>query len=192
MPAAYFVVRATVSDPAKRAAFDAWYSREHMPDAVKSFGAEKAWRFWSLSDPSLHQATYQFADQASLDRAVNGAELKRLVADFNRDWPDVTRTRELLVLAEGVGGEAHRVVPANPGTHNLRFLFLPRNSTPRSSREDTAYGSPRSAGTTPEYLLTRSLSGHPIQRPFISARRNCLPHHSPSTKREMSWNAATF
>jgi hypothetical protein len=26
--------------------------------------------------------------------------LKRLVADFNRDWPDVTRTRELLVLAE--------------------------------------------------------------------------------------------
>jgi hypothetical protein len=100
MPAAYFVVRATVSDPVKRAAFDAWYSREHMPDAVKSFGAEKAWRCWSLSDPSLHQATYQFADQTSLDRAVNGEELKRLVADFNRDWPDVTRTRELLVLAE--------------------------------------------------------------------------------------------
>jgi hypothetical protein len=100
MPQAYFVVRATVSDSAKRAAFDAWYSREHMPDAIKAFGAEKAWRFWSLSDPSLHQATYQFADQASLDRAMNGVDLKRLVADFNRDWPDVTRTRELLVLAE--------------------------------------------------------------------------------------------
>ena len=100
MPAAYFVVRATVADPARRAAFDAWYSREHMPDAVKSFGAEKAWRFWSLTDPSLHQATYQFADKAALDRAVNGDDLKRLVADFNRDWPDVTRTRELLLLAE--------------------------------------------------------------------------------------------
>jgi hypothetical protein len=100
MPAAYFVVRATVGDPAKRAAFDAWYSREHMPDAVKSFGAEKAWRFWSLTDPSLHQATYQFADKAALDRALNGDDLKRLVADFNRDWPDVTRTRELLLLAE--------------------------------------------------------------------------------------------
>ena len=25
MPKAYFVVRATVSDPARRAAFDAWY-----------------------------------------------------------------------------------------------------------------------------------------------------------------------
>ena len=26
--------------------------------------------------------------------------MKRLIADFNRDWPDVTRTREVLVLAE--------------------------------------------------------------------------------------------
>jgi hypothetical protein len=26
-----------------------------------------------------------------------------LVADFNRDWPDVTRTREVLVLAEELG-----------------------------------------------------------------------------------------
>ena len=100
MPAAYFVVRATVPDPAKRAAFDRWYSKEHLPDAVKSFGAEKAWRFWSLSDPALHQAIYQFSDQAALDRAMNGDDLKRLVADFNRDWPGIARTRELLVLAE--------------------------------------------------------------------------------------------
>jgi hypothetical protein len=35
MPAAYFVVRATVSDPAKRAASDRWYSKERLPDAVK-------------------------------------------------------------------------------------------------------------------------------------------------------------
>jgi hypothetical protein len=46
MPKALFVVRATVADASKRAAFDAWYSREHLPDAVKSFGAEKAWRYW--------------------------------------------------------------------------------------------------------------------------------------------------
>jgi len=32
---------------------------------------------------------------------LNGVDLKRLVAaDFNRDWPDVRRTRELLQLAE--------------------------------------------------------------------------------------------
>ena len=35
MPKAYFVVRATVADPAKRAAFDAWYQKEHIPDAVR-------------------------------------------------------------------------------------------------------------------------------------------------------------
>jgi hypothetical protein len=31
---------------------------------------------------------------------MRGEDLKRLVADFNRDWPDMTRTRETLVLAE--------------------------------------------------------------------------------------------
>src|SRR5436190_22778305 len=101
MPAAVF--RATVSDPAKREAFDAWYSREHLPDAMKSFGALKAWRYWSDTDPSLHHAMYQFADKTALERAIKGPEMKRLVADFNRDWPDVTRTREVLVLAEERG-----------------------------------------------------------------------------------------
>jgi hypothetical protein len=100
MPSAYFVVRATVADPAKRKAFDEWYQREHLPDAVKAFGATKAWRFWSVSDPSLHQATYEFADQAALDRATGGDALKPLVAEFDRCWPDVTRTREIFVLAE--------------------------------------------------------------------------------------------
>ena len=57
MPSAYFVVRATVTDPARRAAFDKWYAKEHLPDAAKSFGVKKAWRFWSLVDPAIHQAT---------------------------------------------------------------------------------------------------------------------------------------
>jgi hypothetical protein len=51
----------------------------------------------------LHHAIYQFPDEGALDRAVNGADMKRLVADFNRDWPGVTRTREVLVLAEEFG-----------------------------------------------------------------------------------------
>ena len=29
--------------------------------------------------------------------------MKRLVADFNRDWPDVARTREIFALAEEFG-----------------------------------------------------------------------------------------
>ena len=46
---------------------------------------------------------YQFSDKAALERAVNSEDMKRLIADFNRDWPDVTRTREMLVLAEEFG-----------------------------------------------------------------------------------------
>jgi hypothetical protein len=38
MPAAFFVIRAIVSDASKRAAFDKWYETEHLPDAVKAFG----------------------------------------------------------------------------------------------------------------------------------------------------------
>ena len=103
MPKAHFIVRATVADASKRAAFDVWYSREHLPDAVKTFGAEKAWRYWSLTDPALHHAVYQFADEAALDRATRAPDMGRLIADFNRDWPGVTRTREMLVLAEEFG-----------------------------------------------------------------------------------------
>jgi hypothetical protein len=105
MAAAFFVVRATVADPKKRKVFDQWYQNEHLPDAAKSFGVKKAWRFWSLTDPAVHQATYEFADEASLDRAMKGEHLRRLVADFNREWPDVTRTRETFVLAEEYAGQ---------------------------------------------------------------------------------------
>jgi hypothetical protein len=100
MPAVVFVVRAVVADASKRQAFDQWYRDAHLPDAVRSFGARKAWRFWSLTDPAAHQAMYQFDDAAALERAVGGEEMKRLIADFNRDWPEVTRTRESLVMAE--------------------------------------------------------------------------------------------
>ncbi len=103
MPAAFFVVRAIVSDASRRSAFDKWYETEHLPDAVKSFDVKKAWRFWSLSDPSLHQATYQFDDEASLDHMMKGEELKRLVKDFDRDWPGIPRSRETFVLAQKVG-----------------------------------------------------------------------------------------
>ncbi|WP_426407708.1 hypothetical protein [Bradyrhizobium ganzhouense] len=100
MPAAYFVVRAIVTDAEKRAAFDTWYETEHVPDAVKAFGVAKAWRFWSLDDPSLHQAMYQFDDEEKLAAMLKGDALTKLVADFNRDWPEVKRSRETLVLAQ--------------------------------------------------------------------------------------------
>lgn len=103
MPQAYFIVRATVTDPAKRAAFDAWYKNEHLPDAVKTFGAQKAWRFWSDSDPAVHIAQYRFGDRAALDYGTRAEVMKRLVADFDKAWPGISRSREIVTLAEELG-----------------------------------------------------------------------------------------
>jgi hypothetical protein len=36
----FFIVRAPISDPAKRAAFDAWYCKAHLPDAVGRWDTE--------------------------------------------------------------------------------------------------------------------------------------------------------
>jgi hypothetical protein len=99
MPA-FLVVRAIVTDPTKRAAFDDWYRREHLADAMKVFGAEKAWRFWSVTDPATHQATYQVASAAAAQAALNSNGMKQLIADFDRAWPGIPRSREILTLAD--------------------------------------------------------------------------------------------
>lgn len=104
MSKALFTVRAVVSDASKRAAFDDWYRKEHLPQAIEAFGAEKAWRTWSEIDPSVHSATYQFSDRSALDRGTTGEPMKVLVAEFDRVWPGVTRTREVARLVEGSGG----------------------------------------------------------------------------------------
>jgi predicted HD phosphohydrolase len=59
--------------PDKREDFGTWYSREHLPDAMKSFGAVKAWRYWSATDPSLHHAMYQFADKTRSSQSEAGS-----------------------------------------------------------------------------------------------------------------------
>jgi hypothetical protein len=46
---------------------------------------------------------YEFADEAALNAMLKGEAIKRLVADFNRDWPEVARSRETLVQAQVFG-----------------------------------------------------------------------------------------
>jgi hypothetical protein len=103
MPTSFFIVRATIGDPARRAAFDDRYRNAH-PDALKSFGAQRAWRCWSDTDPSVHIATCRFADRAALDHGTRPEVMQRPVADFDRDWPGVARTREIMTLVEEIGG----------------------------------------------------------------------------------------
>jgi hypothetical protein len=53
----------------------------------EAFGVSKAWRVWNLDDPSLHQAMYQFDDEAKLNAMLKCDALKKLVADFNATGP---------------------------------------------------------------------------------------------------------
>jgi hypothetical protein len=99
MPKAYFMVRSVVAEPLRQK-FDHWYSTDHLPRALKDFRAEKAWRLWSTADASVHYAVYQFADQAKLDAAMKSDVLKALIADFDKNFPTVARTRDFLSLAE--------------------------------------------------------------------------------------------
>jgi hypothetical protein len=102
---ACFIVRAQVLDPMIEDAFDRWYGEEHLPDALKAFGARRAWRGWSDVDASVHYAFYEFDDAASA-RAIQGSEaLARLVRDFDRAWGDkVKRSRDIVEAVQTMGG----------------------------------------------------------------------------------------
>jgi hypothetical protein len=97
---ACFMVRAVVADAADRPAFDRWYEKEHLPDAVKAFGATRGWRCWSRTDPAVHYAFYEFADLAQAEAIPGSPVLRALVAEFDRAWgARVTRSRDILELA---------------------------------------------------------------------------------------------
>jgi hypothetical protein len=97
---ACFVVRAEVPDPADRPNFDRWYETEHLRDALAAFGAERAWRFWSRTDPAIHYAFYEFPNVARAEAVLTSPRLPELIAEFDRVWGTrIKRTREVLEVA---------------------------------------------------------------------------------------------
>jgi hypothetical protein len=100
MSKAFFMVRAVVADPADRPAFDTWYEKEHLPDALAAFGVAHAWRCWSKTDPSLHFAFYEFPSVAAVEALPGSPALTAMIAEFDRVWGSrVTRSREILEFA---------------------------------------------------------------------------------------------
>ena len=97
---AYFMVRAQVENEADRAKFDEWYGTHHVPLAMEKLRAEKAWRYWSRTDPSVHYALYQFSDIGALRSRIESPDFKLLVADFDEAWPQVPRSRDLIELVQ--------------------------------------------------------------------------------------------
>lgn len=101
MAKGYLVVRAEVPDKAERARFDEWYATDHLPWAMKVFGARRGWRCWSRSEPAVHYAFYEFSDIKDAEALIGSETIKPLVADFDRVWGNrVTRRREILEVAQ--------------------------------------------------------------------------------------------
>jgi hypothetical protein len=99
---ALLVVRSVVADPADRAAFDRWYSTDHMPKALAMLGAVEGWRCWSESDPAVHYAVYRYATMEALT-GRDDRNRKALMMEYEATWPGVTRTREIVRLVDHVG-----------------------------------------------------------------------------------------
>ncbi|MBO0710185.1 MAG: hypothetical protein J2P47_02775 [Acetobacteraceae bacterium] len=106
MSKVFLVVRAVVSDAASRGAFDRWYQTEHLPDAMKAFGARRGMRCWSRTDPAVHVAYYEFPSLEAATRVQESAALKDLVAAFDQAFPGVTRSREIIEVVQESGSAA--------------------------------------------------------------------------------------
>src|ERR1700686_170544 len=101
MTRALLMVRAELADAADRPAFDRWYDTEHLPDALKVFQAERAWRCWGAVDPRVRVAVYQFAGGEAAQSVVQSAGMRALVAEFDRAWgARVRRTRDILDVVQ--------------------------------------------------------------------------------------------
>ena len=102
MAKAYLAVRAEVPE-AERSRFDHWYETDHLPWALRAFGARRAWRCWSRSDASVHVAFYEFDSVAAAEAATSSEKVKPLVADFDRVWGDrVPRRRAILEIVQEI------------------------------------------------------------------------------------------
>ncbi len=107
MSKSYLVVRAEVPDAADRAPFDHWYATDHLPWAIRVFGARRGWRCWSRTESAVHYAFYEFADVAEARAATEPAKTSPLVADFDRVWGNrVSRRREILEIVQEMAPSA--------------------------------------------------------------------------------------
>ena len=92
---ALLIVRADVPDQADRDPFDQWYDR-HMRDALRVFGALRAWRTWSRTDPSKHTAFYEFPSLEAANAAIQSPG-----KEFDAAWGSrATRTRDIVEVVQ--------------------------------------------------------------------------------------------
>lgn len=69
--------------------------------SAPSARARRAWRGWSDTEALVHYAFYEFEDLARARAIPGSAEIKTLIAEFDRAWGDkVKRTRDIVDTAQ--------------------------------------------------------------------------------------------
>jgi hypothetical protein len=107
MATAFLIVRARLTNMADRLKFDSWYGTSHLPTAVREFKAQRGWRAWSKTNPLVHIALYEFPSVEEAERILDSAALAAQIAEFDRVWgPGITRTREIVEIADELSGPA--------------------------------------------------------------------------------------
>lgn len=90
----YLQVVATIDASVDRDEFNRWYGTEHLPQVVERLHARTACRMWSLEDPDVHYALYEFESTELLIEQVRSSQMRDLIVDFDAKWGDhVTRQR---------------------------------------------------------------------------------------------------
>jgi hypothetical protein len=88
-------VTSTLSDLSAADAFQEWYDTEHIPDVRKALvGVRRVQRWRSLTEEGIYTAVYEFETEQQVLDALGSAEIKELIAEFDRRWGAVVvRTR---------------------------------------------------------------------------------------------------
>jgi hypothetical protein len=69
--------------------------------AIRVFGAQRGWRCWSRTEPSVHYAFYEFADVAEAQAATDPDKSAPLMAGFDQVWVDrAPRRREIMEIVQ--------------------------------------------------------------------------------------------
>ena len=77
------------------------YETEHVVDALNGFCAINASRGWSVGNPYVHSAFYEFTNWSDAKVVLRSDALEKLIKEFDRRWKgEITRTREVVGIVQ--------------------------------------------------------------------------------------------
>ncbi|HEX8704440.1 MAG TPA: DUF4286 family protein [Myxococcaceae bacterium] len=91
MGSVMYIVKATIP-PEREDEFNRWYDEIHIPELLTFEGVISGRRFKPLmgEDRWQYLAVYEFVDEAAWRRFMDSEHLKKLKADYDRRFGDVS------------------------------------------------------------------------------------------------------